>query len=153
MQYIWLPTRRPWHIYIKWLAMLACNLPISSRITNDFDVALLSMWATSVISKWKVDMCLTTLSLAPTRANKLSVTPKCAESAGTKLPICVAETERIQLMYCGRDRADTTYVLWERQSGDNLRIVKSTLHTLKYSNLSKVNTIRLMVASLCKITK
>lgn len=64
------------------------DLPNSSMTTNDREVALSKMWAISVISTWKVDIFLETLSLAPTLANNLSTTPNSALCAGTKLPIC-----------------------------------------------------------------
>lgn len=63
------------------------NAPISSRMTKDWEVALVRMLAVSDISMWNVDMCLATLSLAPTRAKRRSTTPTTAFSAGTKLPI------------------------------------------------------------------
>ena len=45
------------------------------------------MLAVSDISTWNVDLCLATLSDAPTRANSRSATPRVASLAGTKLPI------------------------------------------------------------------
>lgn len=65
------------YIILILLTLIPCSyLPISSSITNDWDVAELNMLAVSVISMWKVDKCFTTLSLAPTRANILSTIPK-----------------------------------------------------------------------------
>ena len=45
------------------------------------------MLAVSDISTWNVDLCLATLSDAPTRANSRSATPRVASLADTKLPI------------------------------------------------------------------
>ncbi len=63
-------------------------LPISSSISRLFFVALLSIFATSVISTINVLCPDARSSDAPTLVNILSHTPISAYEAGTKEPIC-----------------------------------------------------------------
>ena len=69
-------------------------LPISSSIKRLFDVADLTILATSLISTIKVDCPEARSSDAPTLVKILSTTPTVALEAGTKLPICAISTMR-----------------------------------------------------------
>ena len=69
-------------------------LPTSSRTTKDFDVALLIMFAVSVISTIKVDCPRISSSDAPTRVNMRSTRPIVASLAGMNEPTCAIRTSR-----------------------------------------------------------
>ncbi len=66
---------------------VAVPRPISSRMTSERSVALLMMSDVSFISTMNVDWPFARSSLAPTRQKILSVSPMCADSAGTYAPI------------------------------------------------------------------
>ena len=66
--------------------------PISSRMSRDFAVAFLSIFATSFISTINVLCPLARSSDAPTRVKIRSTIPIFAVCAGTKLPICAMRT-------------------------------------------------------------